>query len=443
MTRKPSRLSAARLFIAILFIACSVSFTSAQDLTRVLMRQPAALNGGGSAYGNRSANGSARRGRIVSRGPMKIRARQGDTISTLAERFNVPAEDVAQLNNLSITSQLQARQEVLVPSVSPKGYKASATIVDKTPAENIPGRDGRKSLSLTDGTLIEADEVWESEQGVRYRRGGVTYLVARDRVRSIEQAETNEEVGKAPVVKLVDVNAAQSNATAQPVWIYLVGGARVEADEVTESAAGAWYRRGNLSIFLERSRIERIERETVKAPGDVESARSWTERGWSTGSAQIDKLIRENGTRYNVDPYLIFCVMEQESHFHPRIVSPKGARGLMQLMPGTGAHFGVRNAFDPAQNIMGGTKYLKKLLEQFGGRVDLVLAGYNAGEGAVMKYGRNVPPYQETRNYVKRISARYKQGKPVGAAETPAAVALAIAERQKATKDAHAKAQRQ
>ena len=124
--------------------------------------------------------------------------------------------------------------------------------------------------------------------------------------------------------------------------------------------------------------------------------------------------------RYGVDPYLIFCVMEQESQFHTRIVSPKGARGLMQLMPATGAHYGVRNAFDPAQNIMGGTRYLKKLLEQFGGRVDLVLAGYNAGEGAVMKYGRNVPPYRETRNYVKKISARYKQSRPVVvAAENP------------------------
>jgi soluble lytic murein transglycosylase-like protein len=103
--------------------------------------------------------------------------------------------------------------------------------------------------------------------------------------------------------------------------------------------------------------------------------------------------------------------MEQESQFRPGVVSPKGARGLMQLMPGTAAHFGVRKPFDPAENIMGGTKYLKKLLENFNGRVDLVLAGYNAGEGAVLKYGGNVPPYRETRNYVQRISKRYGQSK--------------------------------
>jgi soluble lytic murein transglycosylase-like protein len=86
----------------------------------------------------------------------------------------------------------------------------------------------------------------------------------------------------------------------------------------------------------------------------------------------------------------------------------------------------VRRAFDPAENIMGGTKYLKKLLENFNGRVDLVLAGYNAGEGAVMKYGRNVPPYRETRNYVQRISKRYGQSKsmPAPAAETTATAGM-------------------
>jgi soluble lytic murein transglycosylase-like protein len=127
--------------------------------------------------------------------------------------------------------------------------------------------------------------------------------------------------------------------------------------------------------------------------------------------------------RQGVDPYLIFCVMEQESHFHPRAVSPKGAKGLLQLMPGTAARFGVRNSFDPAQNIMGGTRYLKELLRQFKGRVDLVLASYNAGEGAVLKYGHNVPPYRETRDYVKRISKRYGQSKhPVESANAKTGV---------------------
>lgn len=278
--------------------------------------------------------------------------------------------------------------------------------------------NGRKGLSLVDGTYLEVDDLWEDAQGVWYRRGGITNLVERTRVRSIERGEEQSRAanGPAPKVKIVEVRENGDQTAPQPVWIYLVGGARVEADDVTETTDGAWYRRGILSIFLERARIERIERERPEAAAAGKGAkRPWTERGWSTGSAHLDSLIRQNGARYGVDPYLIFCVMEQESHFNARAVSPKGARGLMQLMPGTGARFGVRSPFDPAQNIMGGTRYLKMLLDNFGGRVDLVLAGYNAGEGAVMKYGRRVPPYRETRDYVKRISARYERNRPAAA----------------------------
>jgi soluble lytic murein transglycosylase-like protein len=104
---------------------------------------------------------------------------------------------------------------------------------------------------------------------------------------------------------------------------------------------------------------------------------------------------------------LIFLVMEQESHFNSRALSPTGARGLMQLMPGTAARFGVRNPNDPAQSVAGGTRYLKQLLGRFNNRVDLVLASYNAGEGSVVRFGYRVPPYRETRSYVRRISSRY------------------------------------
>ncbi|HET6890657.1 MAG TPA: lytic transglycosylase domain-containing protein, partial [Pyrinomonadaceae bacterium] len=155
----------------------------------------------------------------------------------------------------------------------------------------------------------------------------------------------------------------------------------------------------------ERSRVDHIEREPLPTVAAAKELR------WSTGRPKIDALIRQNGAKYGVDPYLIFCVMEQESHFNARALSPMGARGLMQLMPGTGARFGVRRPFDPAQNIMGGTRYLKELLRRFNGRVDLVLAGYNAGEGAVVRFGHRVPPYRETRNYVKRVGYRYRQAK--------------------------------
>jgi soluble lytic murein transglycosylase-like protein len=128
---------------------------------------------------------------------------------------------------------------------------------------------------------------------------------------------------------------------------------------------------------------------------------------WSTGNPRIDDLIRTYGAQYGVDPYLIYCLMSQESSFITSATSHKGAQGLMQLMPGTAARYGVTNPYDVAQNIKGGTRYLKDLLKMFNGRVDLALAGYNAGEGAVMKYGNTIPPYNETRNYVRLILKRY------------------------------------
>jgi soluble lytic murein transglycosylase-like protein len=155
-------------------------------------------------------------------------------------------------------------------------------------------------------------------------------------------------------------------------------------------------------MFLDRERIARIEREQ---PSSGETA--WREGGWSSGNAHIDHLIKVNASRFGVDPYLVFCVIEQESQFKQYARSPKGAQGLMQLMPGTARRLGVRRPYDPAENIMGGTRYLKELMTMFGGKVELVLASYNAGEGAVMKYGRKVPPYRETREYVKKIGKRY------------------------------------
>jgi soluble lytic murein transglycosylase-like protein len=132
---------------------------------------------------------------------------------------------------------------------------------------------------------------------------------------------------------------------------------------------------------------------------------------WSTGSSRIDNLIRYYGAQYSVDPYLIYCLMSQESSFTAGATSPKGAQGLMQLMPGTAARYGVTKPYDIEQNIKGGTRYLKDLLRMFNGRVDLALAGYNAGEGAVMKYGNSIPPYDETRNYVRLILKRYNTRK--------------------------------
>jgi soluble lytic murein transglycosylase-like protein len=138
---------------------------------------------------------------------------------------------------------------------------------------------------------------------------------------------------------------------------------------------------------------------------EVNSVQS--EAAWTTRNITVDNLVRYYGKKYGVDPYLIFCLMSQESKFSTIATSPKGAQGLMQLMPGTAARYGVANPYDIAQSIMGGTRYLKDLLQMFNGRIDLALAGYNAGENAVIKHGYTVPPYEETRNYVRLITARY------------------------------------
>jgi soluble lytic murein transglycosylase-like protein len=126
--------------------------------------------------------------------------------------------------------------------------------------------------------------------------------------------------------------------------------------------------------------------------------------------------------KYNVDPLLIYAQMNQESRFKQSAVSYKGASGLMQLMPDTARRFGVTNIFDKRQNIDAGVKYMRWLLNKFGGDVRLALAGYNAGEGAVMKYGNAIPPYRETQDYVKRITSHYSQIKNLNLNNTVAAI---------------------
>jgi soluble lytic murein transglycosylase-like protein len=126
----------------------------------------------------------------------------------------------------------------------------------------------------------------------------------------------------------------------------------------------------------------------------------------TSGSADLDRIIFEAGQKQGVDPRLLHAVIWQESKYKIQARSHAGAQGLMQLIPDTAKRFGCDDPHDPAKNIAAGTKYLSWLLKRFEGNVELALAGYNAGEGAVDKYD-GVPPYNETRNYVKIISKRY------------------------------------
>jgi soluble lytic murein transglycosylase-like protein len=120
---------------------------------------------------------------------------------------------------------------------------------------------------------------------------------------------------------------------------------------------------------------------------------------------RYEPLIQEHATRHSLRPDLVRAVIQVESGFNARARSPKGAMGLMQLMPSTANEFGVADPYDPDQNIRGGSAYLRRLIDKYNGNEELALAAYNAGPGAVERYGQQVPPYRETRDYVKRVGS--------------------------------------
>jgi soluble lytic murein transglycosylase-like protein len=126
--------------------------------------------------------------------------------------------------------------------------------------------------------------------------------------------------------------------------------------------------------------------------------------------AQIDSLVQSSAATWGVDPDLIRAVMANESAFNPNATSKAGAQGLMQLMPETAASLGVTNGYDPEQNVWGGTRYLRSMLDRFGGDLTKAIAAYNAGPNAVERYG-GVPPYAETQAYVENVLDSYQQYK--------------------------------
>ena len=132
----------------------------------------------------------------------------------------------------------------------------------------------------------------------------------------------------------------------------------------------------------------------IRATRRVESSQSYE---------PFESLIQEHSARQTLRPDLVRAVIQVESAFNPQALSPKGAMGLMQLMPATARELGVRNPYDPAENIRGGTMYLRQLLDRYDGDEELALAAYNAGAGAVDRYGKQVPPYRETKDYVRKI----------------------------------------
>lgn len=129
--------------------------------------------------------------------------------------------------------------------------------------------------------------------------------------------------------------------------------------------------------------------------------------GGSGVAPRWQPLLWQVAAEVGIEPALLQAVVQQESGFDPLAVSPAGAAGLMQLMPATATRFGVRDRFDPAQNLRGGARYLAWLLDHFDQDIDLALAAYNAGEGSVRRHGNRVPPYAETQAYVRAVRRRY------------------------------------
>jgi hypothetical protein len=209
-------------------------------------------------------------------------------------------------------------------------------------------------------------------------------------------------------------------------WIYAVG----RAGERDDDLAAAWFHRAaqkndpHAKRMLERLGYEGKPRQQavcLLSDGGRATASGGVERSqrFAGGAGRqyvsitrehpargrVAQMVRRLAPEYRLNPNLVLAVIEAESNFNPSARSPKDAQGLMQLIPATAERFGVGNVWDPEQNIRGGMAYLRWLMGYFDGDLELVLAAYNAGEGAVERHG-GIPPYAETQNYVRRILAR-------------------------------------
>ena len=165
----------------------------------------------------------------------------------------------------------------------------------------------------------------------------------------------------------------------------------------------AWKDKDGRLVVSDRPGGAAVQHATYSVRG-VETIRTTRlDAGPVLNRADLHALADRHAETHAINPALVRAVIQAESAWNTRAISPKGALGLMQLMPETATELGVVDPFDPAQNIKAGVRYLKRLLDRYDGNAELALAAYNAGPGAVDRYGRTIPPYRETRAYVRKI----------------------------------------
>ncbi len=188
-------------------------------------------------------------------------------------------------------------------------------------------------------------------------------------------------------------------------WMYLNGRGVTRDDNV----AAAWFRTAAKSRHEQAMNVlQLLPSADPKVQARCPSPAAIVSTGMPMPSREVIAIVTDSARRFGLDPRLVMAVIAVESSFRADAVSPKNAQGLMQLLPETATRFGVADPLDPQQNVAGGVKYLRWLLDQFDGDIRLALAAYNAGEKAVWKH-KGIPPYDETQSYVRRVLSLYKR----------------------------------
>lgn len=248
-------------------------------------------------------------------------------------------------------------------------------------------------LVLHDLSAGQFERVFASEDAARLAEWGRRY----------EQGQgVRADLGRA--IRLYCRAAKKGKATAQYRlgWLY-AHGRGVRRDD---ALAVAWFSRAAQQNHRQARNMLTLVRAKTKKRATCPLGTA--ARGVSAphpAKAKVTRLVHDLAPAYGLDPELVLAVVEVESNYNPTALSPKNAQGLMQLIPETAERFGVRDVWDPEQNLRGGMAYLRWLLNQFDGDVKLALAGYNAGESSVLRH-RGVPPYDETQDYVDRIARK-------------------------------------